>query len=459
MFTLGSRFIAALTIVGSAIAFTGIGVALSNADESKAPDLSELRDAINAAAKRGENVDEIRKALDALQKSLASGFTAPAPGKTLEPSPELLALRETVESAAKKGENVEEIRKHLDVIEKALTGKILAKPKPLPPIDPVQPLRPNPGDNPFGPGNGFVRPPIQIMPGLVPGNGVDQEAFQKAQELIRKATELMLKNGMEDPESRKLLKQGNDMLMQAMLGGKRIPGGGLMINPDLGGGRVGDRFRLGVRLERVSELAADQLGLDIARGVGIADVVEGSAAQKAGFKTHDIVLEFAGKPVSDNPEDFTRLVASVKGGEKVDAQVMRKGKKIDLKGIVLPDQAQVIPFPMPAFDGVFPLPELNPVPRLERQRGEGEGRGRGRVGNSVSYSIVNGQAVIKAVQDGVQYVIQGERKDDGIEATKITITEGEKKTEYEKLDKVPEEQRRVVDDLLKGIKNRRLPRP
>jgi serine protease Do len=453
MFTLGNRFFAALAIVGSAIAFTFVGITLSNADEPKAPDFSELRDAVNAAAKRGENVDEIRKALETLQKSLANGFTAPAAGKTLDPSPELVALRETVEAAARKGENVEEIRKQLDAVEKTLTGKVQVKPKPLPPVDqPNDPfpnpqrgrLQPNPFPNP--PGN----PPLLFGPGA---NGLDAELIQKATELQRKAAELMLKNP-NDAEAQKLLTQARDLMLQGMLGGKRAQVAPQMIFPDIGG-RGGDRFRLGVRLEAVSELAADQLGLEVARGVGIADVVEGSVAQKVGFKTHDIVLEFAGKPVSSIPEDFTRLVASVKGGEKVDAVVMRKGKKLEIKGIVLPEQAQAFPQPAP-FDGLQ-FPQLNPAPRPQRKPARGDDRGR--ADNSVMYSVTNGQIVIRVVQEGIQYVIQGDTKDDSIEPSRITVIDGDKKTDVEKLDKVPEEYRRTVDELINGFKGRKPSRP
>jgi serine protease Do len=440
MCTSGTRLFAALAIIGSAVLFTFIGVSLSNADESKTPDFSELRNAVNAAAKRGENVDEIRKALDTLQKSLASGFTAPAPGKTVEPSPELIALRETVEAAARKGENVEEIRKQLDNVEKALTGKVQVKPKPLPPVEP-----PN---DPFNPPNRRFQPNQEF----IPGNAIDPEAFQKANELSRKASELMLKNP-RDPEAQKLMQQARDLMMQGLLGGKRGQMVPPLMFPEIGGGRIGgDRFRLGVRLERVSELAADQLNLEVARGVGIADVVDGSVAQKVGFKTYDIVLEFAGKPVTDNPEDFTRLVASVRGGEKVDAVLMRKGKRMEIKGIVLPEQAQVLNPPAP-FGGLLPIPEF-PPPIPERRVAEGDVRG-----NSVMYSIVNGQVVIKALQDGIQYTIYGDRKDDGIEPSRIVIADGDKKTETEKLEKVPEQYRRVVEELLKGFKGRKPVRP
>jgi serine protease Do len=211
-----------------------------------------------------------------------------------------------------------------------------------------------------------------------------------------------------------------------------------------------------VRLERVSELAADQLGLEVARGVGISDVVEGSPAQKAGFKTHDIVLEFAGKPVTDNPEDFMRLVAATKGGEKVDAVVMRKGKKMEIKGILMPEVAQVFPRE-PQFDGLQQGLNENPEP-MPKRRGGGEGDGRGFTSSSVSYSIINGQVTIKANQDDVRYVIYGERKGDVIEPSRIMISGGGKEIDADNIEKVPQEYRRFVEELLKGGKNRMPPR-
>lgn len=450
MLKLGNRLLAALVILGSAVLFTGVGIALSNAEESKVTDLSDLRDAITAAGKRGENVTEIRKALDTLEKSLAKGWTAPASGKTVDPPAELVALRDAVEAAAKKGENVEEIRKQLDIVEKALTGKVQSKPKPIPPIAPLPP------NDPFQPPfEGRPRPPRPFPQPVFPGAGVDPEAIQKAQDQMKKAAEMLLRNP-DDPEALKLMQQAQDMLLKAMIGGR----GGIdpgMFGPGLGGrnpdfgGRIPERFRLGVRLERVSELAADQLGLDVARGVGIADVVAGSAAAKAGFKTHDIVLEFAGKPVTDNPEDFTRQVSEVKVGAKVDALVMRKGKKVEIKGIELPDAPRAIDRPIP-FGGL-PVPDFRPVPDLGGP-GVGNVEGRLRGANSVSYSVINGQLTINATQDNVIYVIQGQRNGDETEVTRIVVTDGDKMLEAEKLDKVPEKYRPIVERLLKGGQGR-----
>src|SRR5690606_27867339 len=124
-----------------------------------------------------------------------------------------------------------------------------------------------------------------------------------------------------------------------------------------------------------------------------------------GFKPNDIVLTFAGKPVTDTPADFTQQVNAVKPGEKVDAVVVRKGKKVELKGIELPEKPVVLegdpdldmfpfplpggglpggglpglegfPFPLPgAFPGgqmsdldkfPFPLPKPGELPDLEK---------------------------------------------------------------------------------------------
>src|SRR5262249_16008608 len=78
------------------------------------------------------------EALAAFEKALAKGTAKPG-----EAPQELTALREAVELAAKKGENVEAISKELGVIEKSLTGRAYDWPEtPEPP--PPQPLLPPP---------------------------------------------------------------------------------------------------------------------------------------------------------------------------------------------------------------------------------------------------------------------------------------------------------------------------
>jgi hypothetical protein len=105
-------------------------VAAPLAPAADRPDLSELRDAVKAAEKRGDNVREVAAALAALDRALAKNFK---PG---EAPPELTALREAVELAGRKGENVEAIRGELAVVEKVVAGQSYVRPKPPPPPEP-----------------------------------------------------------------------------------------------------------------------------------------------------------------------------------------------------------------------------------------------------------------------------------------------------------------------------------
>jgi len=318
---LKSRFLATVAVLGFAALFASVGVRLSTAQQPKGPDLSDLRDAVKAANKRGENVSEIVTALDALEKSIAKGWTFPMGGRTVPASPELVALRDAVDAAARKGENVEAITKELEILEKAMTGQALTRPKPQPPVDP--PIRPNP--------NPFERPFAQ--PRIRPGGNLNPADLQKAQELRLRAMELLLKNPNDD-EAMKLLKDAQMQMLQAMQGLGALNG----LDVDLfGADRVPNRFRLGIRMERLTPLMNEQLGIENGQGIAIAEVIEGSVAAKVGFKAHDIVLEFAGKPVTDVPEDFSRRVNEVKAGEKVDVVVLRKGKKVEFKGVELPE--------------------------------------------------------------------------------------------------------------------------
>jgi hypothetical protein len=346
----------------------GVGVAPATAQKSKGPDLTELRSAVRAAEKRGDNVAEIAKALTALEQVLARGAVAAGPGRPAPP--ELVALREAVEAAGRKGENVETIRKELEAVEKAMTGQALVKPKPVPAPEPgPAPVRPNPrGPDPF-------LPEFPNFPNLG-GGGLDPNELKKAQDLLQKA----LGGGLNNPNDLKMLpgmlppgfggglnpndqKMLEALLKQGLAGLNNPKGDGLkdllatleamrgieQFGADLGlpefAPRAGglpqfpgvNRPRLGIRLERLTPIVVEQLGLEKGQGVSVAAVDDGSPAAKAGLKAHDIVLEFAGKPISDDPGDLVRRVNEVKAGTKVDLVVLRKGKRVEIKGIELTD--------------------------------------------------------------------------------------------------------------------------
>lgn len=107
----------------AAVAFAVLFAGAAAAADPKPVDLTDLKDAVKAATKRGANVDEVAKAADAVEKLLAKGWAAPKAGDA--PPAELTALREAVEAAARKGENVDGIRAELEAVEKALVGRVL----------------------------------------------------------------------------------------------------------------------------------------------------------------------------------------------------------------------------------------------------------------------------------------------------------------------------------------------
>ena len=292
------------------------------------------------------------------------------------PPPELAALRAAVEEAARKGENVDEIRKQLESLEKALAGKPWVKPKvaeePLPP--PAAPNMPQPGQ--FFPG-GRIRPgaPIPLQP-VFPG-----------------------------------------ALQPGLIGPPGVMGGG--------------NGRLGLRIGAVPPGVAEDAGVPAGRGILIDQVVPGSIAEKVGFQADDIVIEFAGRRVTDEPSEFIQMVREAKGGEKMDAVVIRKGKKETIKGIEFPAVGVPVPVPVP-----IPAPPL-PV---------------GGKGKSVSVQVVNGVFTITAEEDGVKVVIEGQANGGKPAPSRITVTEGGKTVEATAIDKLPAAYQERVRGILDGAK-------
>ncbi len=86
------------------------------------------------------------------------------------------------------------------------------------------------------------------------------------------------------------------------------------------------RGYLGVGLGDVVPDMAEFFGLDEAKGVLITQVIEDSAAEKAGVKRDDIVVELDGQVV-DNANVFRNRVAMHKPGTKVEIVVLREGKR------------------------------------------------------------------------------------------------------------------------------------
>src|SRR5262245_55671375 len=91
--------------------------------------------------------------------------------------------------------------------------------------------------------------------------------------------------------------------------------------------------RLGAPVEPVSAALASQLKLAKDQGQLIGEVKKDSPADKAGIKTHDILLEMDGKPVPRAADAFDKALSAIKAGMKINVVVLREGQKVEVKGV------------------------------------------------------------------------------------------------------------------------------
>lgn len=86
---------------------------------------------------------------------------------------------------------------------------------------------------------------------------------------------------------------------------------------------------LGVALADLDPRIATELGLQDLDGAIVAQVEAGSPAEKGGFRTYDVIREFAGKKVT-NTTELRMVVADTPIDKKVTAKIIRDGKERDL---------------------------------------------------------------------------------------------------------------------------------
>jgi serine protease Do len=82
---------------------------------------------------------------------------------------------------------------------------------------------------------------------------------------------------------------------------------------------------LGVSIQPISEELAKQFKLKDRKGALIADVVEGSPAEKAGLKRGDVIIELNGNTVEDTTS-LRNAVAAIEPGTTADLKFIRDGK-------------------------------------------------------------------------------------------------------------------------------------
>ena len=87
---------------------------------------------------------------------------------------------------------------------------------------------------------------------------------------------------------------------------------------------------LGIYIRDLDPDLAESLDLEITKGVVISEVIEGSAAEKAGMRRYDVIVEFNGEKI-EKVNEFRSRVAMLKPGTKVKIVILRDGKRKTLE--------------------------------------------------------------------------------------------------------------------------------
>jgi serine protease Do len=95
------------------------------------------------------------------------------------------------------------------------------------------------------------------------------------------------------------------------------------------GGKI-VRGALGIYIRDLDPDLAESLDLEITKGVVIIEVIKDSAAEKAGMRRYDVIVEFNGEK-TEKVNGFRNRVAMLKPGTKVKITVLRDGKRKTLK--------------------------------------------------------------------------------------------------------------------------------
>ena len=90
------------------------------------------------------------------------------------------------------------------------------------------------------------------------------------------------------------------------------------------------RGQLGITVVKLNSEPAKELGIKETKGVGVAQVQAGSAADRAGLRKGDVITSFNGVEMTD-PNVFRNLVASTAPGTDVSLTVIRDGREQQIR--------------------------------------------------------------------------------------------------------------------------------
>jgi beta-lactamase regulating signal transducer with metallopeptidase domain len=296
----------------------------------------------------------------------------------------------------------------------------------------------------------------ELLQDIVPDKAIGEDKLKEireAQKKLEQASEQLRKALRE-------LRQydSRPMIVEPLTSGLgrnvlRFQGEGLSLAPE----RAGEA-RLGVRIDKPSVTLADQLDLPQGHGIVIIRVEPKSAAEKAGLKPNDIILELDGKPVPQDGPGLVKVIRDVKADSPVEVIILRKGKKETLKELRLPEaqnQFRIKVQPLQALQSVG-----RGLSRLEVDRpNQGAGRGIGSGHATASVTIADTKGVFTTLfrnddrftarhQEGTLIItLTGKTAKGKASITEIVVEDGGKTHKYDNIDDVPERYRDKVKSL------------
>lgn len=239
--------------------------------------------------------------------------------------------------------------------------------------------------------------------------------------------------------------------------------------------------RLGAMLQKPPQIVTEHLNLPTDKGLMVTAVFPDTPAEKAGFKKHDIVLEFAGKEVTHDITMMQKLFRDLKADKAYDAVVMRKGQKETIKGIKVPEAdddevGNLAPLPalpgnvLPGFPQGFPNIQIVPggniqIPNLPFPIPGGipggiQGGGviklqvnaNGNGNESMKVQVVNDDFSVEYASGALKASLKGTRKAGKTKVSEIRIQDDGADIRAAGIDQVPDRYRATLNRMLDAIK-------
>jgi beta-lactamase regulating signal transducer with metallopeptidase domain len=203
--------------------------------------------------------------------------------------------------------------------------------------------------------------------------------------------------------------------------------------------------RLGIEAQPPSATLVDQLNLPKGEGLDIVEVAPDSAAAKAGLKAHDILLELDGKAVPSDVGKFVHALHGIKAKTPVEAVVLRRGKRVTIEGISLPEAKAE----EDAFQGQFQQwPKFPQGGQFINQPFAFSPKHAGADNVAVTVNSKDGHLTLTRIEGSLVISVTGNMEDKKMNVTNIKIHNGEEADEYTGIEDVPEKYRAKVQGLV-----------